>query len=269
MTAREVAAIIESWMPLSIQEAWDNSGFCVGLPQTQVRGVLLCLDVTSSVLEEAMAVGANLIVSHHPLIFHGVKQLCGQNEVARIVATAIKQDLVIYSAHTNADKVATGVSGVIAQMLGLQDLETLSPEAPATSSEVSATSLQVGLGMVGNLPAPLEVHLFLSEVKRLFNLPCLRVSSFSIPFIRRVALCGGSGSSLISKALDASADIFLSGDISYHHFFSTEGKMMIADIGHYESEIGIIHKLEQLLSEKNLTFAVSIAKNNTNPIYYF
>ena len=97
----------------------------------------------------------------------------------------------------------------------------------------------------------------------------LRTNTVSVPTIRRVAVCGGSGASLIPEALASGADIFLCGDLKFRHFFSGEGKMIIADIGHYESEIGIVHELSRLLLEKNVTFAVSITKNNTNPIHYF
>jgi len=263
MTAREVAAMIEAWAPLSIQEPWDNAGFCVGWPQTQVKGVLLCLDVTRTVVEEALSLGVNMIISHHPLIFQGLKQLCEQSEVAKIVSKAIRHDVVIYSAHTNADKVTTGVSRVLADKLGLQNIEILKPD------NESVTDISAGLGMVGDLDSPQDVHTFFDKVKQLFQLPCLRVGPICMPVIQRVAVCGGSGSSLIPVAMERRADVFLSGDISYHHYFSTEGKMMIADMGHYESEIGIIHKLAHVLSEKNLTFAVHTTKNSTNPIHYF
>ena len=273
-TAREVAEIIELWAPLSIQESWDNAGFCTGLPQTQVKGVLLCLDVTHDVIEEALALGTNMIISHHPLIFHGLKQLCGQDEVAKMIIKALKHDLVIYSSHTNADKVEVGVSGLMAKMLDLQDVKILNPDShhtPVTSNvtSVSAVATPVGLGMVGNLPSPQETHSFLQTVKQIFKIPCLRVSPLTVQTIRRVAVCGGSGSSLIGQARERGADIYLSGDFSYHHFFPTSGEMMIADVGHYESEIGIVYQLAHLLSKKNLTFAVSITKHNTNPIHYF
>jgi len=254
MTAREVAAMIESWAPLSMQESWDNAGFCVGSPDTKVKGVLLCLDVTNVIIQEALDVGANMIISHHPLIFQGLKQLCEQNEVARIVTAAIKSDLVIYAAHTNADKVATGVSGMMAEMLDLQNIEVLNPD---------------GFGIVGNLLYTQEVHSFLKQVKQIFKTPCLRISQISASMIQRVAVCGGSGAALIPQAIERGADIFISGEFGYHHFFSTNGKMMIADIGHYESEIAITQKLAHLLSEKNVNFAVHITKNSTNSIHYF
>jgi len=263
MTAREVAAIVESWAPLSIQESWDNAGFCVGSPQTQVEGVLLSLDVTPQVIEEAFTLGANMIISHHPLIFHGIKQLCEEDEITRMVAKAIRNNLIIYSAHTNADKVTTGVSRIMADMLELQDIEVLKMDIQPEAAD------PVGLGIVGNLGVPQEAYAFLRMVKQVFHLSCVRTSEISLPNIQRVAVCGGSGSALIPHALESGADIFLSGDIGYHHFFSTEGKMIIADIGHYESEIGIVRKFAHLLLEKNVNFAVSITKNNSNPIHYF
>ena len=262
MTAREVAAIIEDWAPLSIQESWDNAGFCVGSPHMPVEGVLCCLDVTPQVLEEALALGSNMVISHHPLIFQGLKQLCGQNQVAQMVTQAIKSNLVVYSCHTNVDKVATGVSGVMAKTLDLQNVTILNPDKKSPEEGV------IGLGLVGNLPAPQEVHSFLEAVKRHFHVACLRVGPLFIPTIQKVAVCGGSGSALIPHALESGADIFLSGDISYHHFFATNQKMMIADIGHYESEIGIVQKLARLLLEKNVNFAVHTTKSNTNPIHY-
>ena len=262
MTAREVAAIIEAWAPLSIQESWDNAGFCVGSPQTEVKGALFCLDVTPDVVQEALDLGVHMVISHHPLIFHGLKQICGEDAVTKMIIKALRHDLVLYSVHTNADKVATGVSGVMAEMLDLKNVAVLHPDTPPDAAA------PVGLGVVGDLAAPQEVHTFLQRVKEVFNLSFLRVGPICMPAIARVAVCGGSGSSLISRAMACKADIFISGDISYHHFFSTEGKMMVADIGHYESEIGIIHRLASVVSEKSPNFAVYLTKHNTNPIHY-
>ena len=263
MTALEVAAILEAWAPLSTQESWDNSGFCVGLPQTEVKGVLLCLDVTPAVIEEALLVGANMIISHHPLIFQGLKQICGQNELTQMVAKAIQHGLVLYAAHTNADKVFSGVSGQMADLLGLEEQEVLLPD------EQTGATLSTGLGITGNLPESEDTRSFLLKVKKCFKLNCLRVGPLHTPLIRRVAVCGGSGAALIGQAQKWGADIFLSGDIRYHHFFPEYGPMIIADMGHYESEIGIIERFVQVLSKKNLTFAVYTAQRGTNPVHYF
>jgi len=263
MTALEVAAVLEDWAPLSIQESWDNAGFCIGLPQTEVKGVLLCLDVTPAVIDEALSLGANMIISHHPLIFQGLKQICGQNELALMVAKAIQHNLVLYAAHTNADKVFSGVSGQMADVLGLIEQEIHQPEdQPELISSV-------GLGIIGNLPEPEESRSFLLRVKQCFKLSCLRTGPLHTSLIRRVAVCGGSGTPLIAQAQKRGADIFLSGDISYHHFFPGDGHTIIADMGHYESEIGIINRFVQVLSEKNLTFAVYTTQCCANPVYYF
>jgi dinuclear metal center YbgI/SA1388 family protein len=259
MTAREVAAILEEWAPLSIQESWDNAGFCIGLPQTEVTGVLLCLDLSMQVIDEALSMGANMIISHHPLIFQGIKQICGQNELARMVAKAIRHDLVVYAAHTNADKAMSGVSGQMADLLGLEDREILLPD-PASPT---------GLGIIGNLSKPQETKQFLLMIKQVFKLSCLRTGPLHSPQVHRIALCGGSGAKLISHAQKRGADIFLSGDISYHHFFPGEGPMIIADMGHYESETGIIQRFVQVLSEKKPTFVVYTTQCSANPVHYF
>jgi dinuclear metal center protein, YbgI/SA1388 family len=259
MRACELASVIESFAPLTWQEAWDNSGFCVGSPQTPVKGVLLCLDLTEAVLEEALSLGANMIISHHPLIFQGLKQLCEQNETARLVAKALRQDMVIYACHTNLDKAPEGVSRVVADALGLKDLMILRPELSASE----------GLGLVGNLPEPEALPTFLQRLKGLLQLPYIRTSPHILSQVERVAICGGSAASLMPEALRAGADIFLGGDFRYHDFFPLDPPMMIADIGHYESEIGIIDRLFHILSEKKPNFAVYITRINTNPIYYF
>jgi len=263
MSAQEVADVLEAWAPLSIQEPWDNAGFCIGLPQTEVNGVLLCLDISMEVIEEALSIGANMIISHHPLIFQGLKQICGQNEPARIVAKAIQHDLVVYAAHTNADKVFSGVSGQMADLLGLEERQILRAD---NRTDMDAP---VGLGIVGNLPQPEESRNFLLRVKQCFKLSSLRTGPLHASIIRKVAVCGGSGAPLIVQAQKCGADIFLSGDISYHHFFPGDGSMIVADMGHFESEIGIIDRIVQVLLEKKPTFAVRTARCNINPVHYF
>ena len=259
MRACEVAAWIEAFAPVAWQEAWDNSGFSVGSPQTPVKGVLLCLDATDAVLEEALSLGANMIISHHPLIFQGLKQLCEQNETARLVAKALRQNMVIYSSHTNLDKAPEGVSKALAKAIGLENTAALRPEPP----------LSQGLGLLGELPQAESLTAFLQRLKTILGLPYIRTSPHILSQVRRVGICGGGAASLMPDALRAGVDIFLGGDFRYHDFFPQDPPMMIADIGHYESEIGIIDRLFHILSEKRPNFAVYITKINTNPIYYF
>ena len=258
MKVKDIVAVIEEFAPLSIQEGWDNSGLCVGSPEDEVSSVLLALDCTEALIDEAIECGADMIVTHHPLIFSGLKKIAPEDQVGAAVIKAIKNGISIYAAHTNADKVIAGVSGAMAEKLGLTDVQILDEDGDGT-----------GLGVVGNLPQPLEVGQVISLVKEKFALKALKSSKPSGDVISRVAMCGGSGSSLIGAAKKSGAQLYISGDISYHNFFTTRG-FMIMDIGHYESEIEIVNILFSLIKKNFPTFAVRITQNlNSNPIYYF
>ena len=255
---KDITAVIEEFAPLSIQEGWDNSGLCVGSPDAPVTSVLLGLDCTPELVDEAIDCGADMIVTHHPLIFSGLKKISPEDQVGLAVIKAIKAGISIYAAHTSADKVISGVSGAMAARLGLTDVTILDEDGDGT-----------GLGVVGNLPEPLTAEEAVALVKERFNLKAMRTSRPVAGLIDRVAMCGGSGSSLIGAARKSGARLYLSGDISYHHFFTDED-FMIMDIGHYESEIEIVDILFSLLRKNFPTFAVRITQNiNSNPIYYF
>ena len=258
MKVRDVIAVIEEFAPLSIQEGWDNSGLCIGSPEAEVSSVLFALDCTESLVDEAIDCGADMIITHHPLIFSGLKKISPEDQVGAAVIKAIKNGISIYAAHTNADKVVAGVSGAMAAKLGLVDVRILDEDGEGT-----------GLGVVGNLPQPLAVESVMSLVKDRFALKVLKSSKPLDGMITRVAMCGGSGGSLIGSARKSGAQLYISGDISYHNFFTPEG-FMIMDIGHYESEIEIVNILFSLIKKKFPTFAVRITQNiNSNPIYYF
>ena len=258
MKVRDIIAVIEEFAPLSIQEGWDNSGLCVGSPDDEVTSALFALDCTEELVDEAVACGADMIITHHPLIFSGLKKISPDDQVGAAVIKAIKNGIAIYAAHTNADKVIAGVSGAMAAKLGLADVRILSEDGEGT-----------GLGVVGDLPQPLTADEAVALVKEKFGLKMLKASRPSDGLISRVAMCGGSGSSLIGAARRSGAQLYISGDISYHNFFAPEG-FMIMDIGHYESEIEIVNILFSLIMKKIPTFAVRITQNiNSNPIYYF
>lgn len=255
---RDVAAAIESFAPLSVQEKWDNSGLCIGSPDASVHSVLIGLDCTPELVDEAVAVGADMIVTHHPLIFSGLKRVCPEDPVGLAVMKAVSAGIAVYAAHTSADKVIAGVSGAMAEKMGLKDIEVLDSEGDG-----------VGLGTVGNLPVPMTAAEAVAFVRKCFSLQALRTSRPVDCPITRVAMCGGSGSSLIDKAMASGAQLYLCGDVSYHHFFTRPG-FMIMDIGHYESEIQIVDILFALLKKNFPTFAVRITQNiYSNPIYYF
>ena len=258
MKVRDVIQAIEEFAPLSIQESWDNSGLCIGSPDSPASSVLLGLDCTPELVDEAIACGADMIVTHHPLIFSGLKKISPGDATCAAVIKAVKAGISVYAAHTNADKVIAGVSGAMAAKLGLADVEILDEDGEGT-----------GLGAVGNLPEPLSAEEAVALVKERFGLKSIRASKPVEGKISRIAMCGGSGGSLIKTAMASGAQLYISGDISYHNFFTREG-FMIMDIGHYESEIEIVEILFSLLRKKFPTFAVRITQNiYSNPIFYF
>lgn len=255
---KDVTAAIEEFAPLSLQEKWDNSGLCIGSPDAQVTSVLLGLDCTPELVDEAVSVGADMIVTHHPLIFSGLKKISPDDPVGLAVMKAVSAGISVYAAHTSADKVIAGVSGAMARRLGLMNIEVLDAEGEG-----------IGLGTVGDFPEPMDARAAIEYVKEKFNLAAVRTSRPPDCLISRVAMCGGAGGSLIGKAAEAGAQLYLCGDISYHNFFTRPG-FMIMDVGHYESEIEIVDILFALLKKKFPTFAVRITANlRGNPVYYF
>ena len=255
---KDVIKVIEDFAPLSLQEGWDNSGLCIGSAEAAVTSVLFGLDCTPELVDEAIDCGADMIVTHHPLIFSGLKKISPEDQVGEAVIKAIRSGISIYAAHTSADKVIAGVSGAMAARLGLLNVTILDEDGEGT-----------GLGVVGDLPEPLSAEEAVRLVKERFALRALRTSRPVEGKISRVAMCGGSGGSLIKAAMKSGAQLYLSGDISYHNFFTKDG-FMIMDIGHYESEIEIVDILFSLIKKNFPTFAVRITQNiYSNPIFYF
>ena len=258
MKVKDIINIIEEFAPLGIQEKWDNSGLCIGSPEDEVTSVLMGLDCTPELVDEAIECGADMIITHHPLIFSGLKKISSDDLVGAAVIKAIKSGISIYAAHTNADKVIAGVSGAMAAKLGLENVSILDEDGEGT-----------GLGVVGDLPVPMTAQEAVAYVKDRFALKAMKTSRPIDGKISRIAMCGGSGGSLIGAAKASGAQLYISGDISYHNFFTPEG-FMIMDIGHYESEIEIVDILFSLIKKKIPTFAVRITQNiYSNPIFYF
>lgn len=257
MKASEVASIIEQMAPLSYQESWDNSGFCLGSPSQEVHSALLGLDCTPALVSEAVSLGADMIITHHPLIFGGVKKISPDNNTGLAIIEAIKHGIVVYSSHTNMDKVSGGVSFRMAARLGLENVEILEKGIYGE-----------GLGAVGTLKEPMAPDDFVLFVKKAFSLESLRCTRLPERKISKVALCGGAGKSVIPSAIDCGADAYITGDIPYHDFFTEDG-FMIMDIGHFESEIDIVKTIYDILKEKIPTFAVRITKLNNNPVFYY
>ena len=244
MKVRDIAACIEEFAPLSLQEEWDNSGLAIGSPGDEVRGVLVGFDCTPGLIDEAVELGADMVVTHHPLLFRGLKKIDGGDPVTRAVMKAIKSGVAVYAAHTNADKVPDGVSGAMARRLGLVDTRILDEDGEGT-----------GLGIVGNLPEAMPADRAVAMVKERFGLEHARCSLPCSSPVSRVAVCGGSGSSLIGAAVRSGAQLYVTGDVSYHNYF-IDGDFMIMDIGHFESEIDIVEILFSLIRKKFPNFAI-------------
>ena len=260
MKIRDIIQHLETLAPIQNQEEYDNCGLLVGNAQEDCTGVLVSLDCTDSVIQEAVEKQMNLIVSHHPLIFQPVKSILPGNGVGKALISAIRQNIAIYAIHTNLDNVIAGVNKTIADKLGLDNRQILSSKSGNPT---------IGSGLIGNLKHELSEEQLLQTLKTLFGIPVIRHSMLTGKSVTRIALCGGSGSFLITNALEAGADFYISADIRYHEFFKGEGQMVIADIGHFESEQFTIDLLHDVILEKYPNFAVLKSGILTNPVNYY
>lgn len=360
---KDITQYLEKIAPLSYQESYDNAGLIVGNPYMTVTGVLVTLDSTEAVVEEAIAKGCNLIVAHHPIVFKGLKKLNGRNYVERTVIKAIKNDIGIYAIHTNLDHVVGGVNWMIAERLGLKNVRILAPKSDTLlklvsfvpeeatqkvldalyeagagaignydhcSFRVNGTGTfrpndvaqpyigsaqtdeavtenrievlfpahlesrvlnalkkahpyeevafyisalrnqhqEVGAGAVGELPNAMTGDAFLTHLKDTMGLQMVRHTALVSDSIQKVAVCGGAGSFLLGDAIGTNADVFVTADYKYHEFFDADGRILICDIGHYESEVYTKELLQRYLSKKFVNFATILSETNTNPVFY-
>lgn len=363
MRIKEIIQTIEQVAPLPLQEDFDNSGLQVGDVNREAVAGLLCLDVTESVIDEAVSLGCNLIISHHPLAFKPFKSLTGRTYVERCMMKAIKHDIVVYAAHTNLDNAVGGVNFKLAEMLGLQQLRILSSQkdsllklvtfVPESHVEYVRNALfnagagnignydscsfnlhgegtfranesadpfvgdigklhfekeirietilpkfkradvlrallsvhpyeepaydfyplknewaQAGSGIVGVLPEPMPEQEFLYLLKDVFNLATIRHTKLQNREIHDVALCGGSGAFLIPEAIGYGADAFITGEAKYNDFYDVEGRLLLAVVGHYESEICTKDIFFDVISKKFPTFMVHKSAFDSNPVKY-
>ncbi|MBQ6069149.1 MAG: Nif3-like dinuclear metal center hexameric protein [Bacteroidales bacterium] len=243
------------------QENYDNAGFLLGDPTEECRGVLVALDVTDDVIEEAIEKGANMIVTHHPMIFGNLKRITPANALGRYIFKLIKNNISVYAAHTNLDNLKHGVNGILAEILGLTDCHILRQLAGQPSPDV-------GAGMVGRLPYPMPTVAFLEQVKMSLGLPLLRTSGIVNPVVDKVAVCGGAGNFLIDDAKAQHADIYLTGDLKYHDFQRAEGDIILADIGHFESEQFSKELIYSIISKKFSNFACFISHRGKSFVNY-
>ncbi len=264
MILKEITEYLEHHAPLSYQESYDNSGLIVGDPEASITAAIVSLDVTEEVINEAVEAGANLIIAHHPIVFRGLKNFTGRDYVQRVVIKAIKKDIAIYALHTNLDNVLSdGVNNKIAEKIGLINTKALVPYPSMIEHDRPR-----GTGLIGELPEELEWSVFLHSLKQNMAINVIRYTKAIIPQVKKIAVCGGSGSFLLPQAIKAGADILITADFKYHEFFDANDQIMIADIGHYESEQFTIELIIDLIIKKFRNFAVRSTKIITNPINY-
>ncbi len=364
MKLSQLTAYLESLAPLAYQEEYDNSGLIVGCPDQDIYQALISLDCTEAVVDEAIATNCQVIISHHPIVFRGLKKFNSKTYVERVVEKAIRSDIAIYAIHTNLDNIMTGVNARICETLGLKNCRILVPKHnllkklvtyvpvshadevrnalfeagagnvgnysecsfsaegtgtfkggentnpfvgepgkrhfeneirvetvyPATLESKILMALvlahpyeevaydlyaltnqnqQVGAGMIGELHVPIEAEAFLYQVKEKMRAHVIRHTEFTGKHIKKVAVCGGAGGFLLKHAIAAGADIFITADYKYHEFFDAEGQIIIADVGHFESEQFTQQLLYEIIKKKFTTFALRLTEVNTNPVKYF
>ena len=363
MTVKEITDYLDQTLRKDYQESYDNSGLQVGNMSSEITGVLTCVDVSDSVVDEAVSIGANLIVSHHPLIFGGLNQVTDRDTTGRIITHLIHNNISVYSAHTNLDNLLNGVNGILAQKIGLENCRILRPLrgamrkletfVPRKESKKVADALfdagagklgnydrccfatdgqgtfrplegstpfcgtvnkehcedetrievmyetgyennvvsslleshpyempafycldnnaphpSAGAGLIGVLPEPLPTDDFLRRIKKTLNIPVIRTSKRCCDTVQKVAICGGSGAFLMNDALSLGADIFLTSDIKYHDFQHATGRILLADIGHYESEQFSKELLCNVISEKFHNFACRVSERDNGYVCY-
>lgn len=363
MKIKEIVSALDRFAPLPLQDGFDNAGLQIGLTEAEATGALLCLDVTEAVLDEAIALGCNLVISHHPLIFKGYKSITGKDYVERCILKAIRNDMVLYAAHTNLDNAKGGVNNKIAEKIGLKHLQVLEPKrnsllklvtfVPTEQAERVRKALfaagcgniggydscsynlkgegtfragenthpfcgsigelhreeevrietilpsykkgevvrallsahpyeepafdlyplenewtQAGAGIVGELETPETGLEFLKRIKKIFEVECVKHNRLTGREIQKVALCGGAGAFLIPQAIRSGADIFITGEIKYHDYFGHEDEILLAEIGHYESEQYTKEIFYSIIRDLFPNFALHLSKINTNPIKY-
>ena len=252
---QQVLSALEQFAPLPLQESWDNAGLQIGLTEAEVSGALLCLDVTEKIIDEAVAKGCNLVVSHHPLLFRGLKQVSDLNDVQRTVRKAIKHDVCVISMHTNMDNAKGGVNYKIAEKLGAKVLN---------SSEEEKQGL-----VLAELAKPMEAFDFIDLVKDCFGVKCAMCNEVLKRPIRKVAICGGAGDFMLDEAIRQEADAFITGEMHYHVYFGHEQEIQICVIGHYESEQFTSEIFKEIIERECPGIRTEIAETITNPIYYY
>jgi dinuclear metal center protein, YbgI/SA1388 family len=251
-------------MPTFIAEDFDNVGLIVGNPESLVTNILVTLDTTNDVIDEAIKKNCNLIISYHPIIFNGLKKITSDSGyVQKSIINAVKNNISIYAIHTSLDNHPEGISYFLAKKIGLKNLSTLIPK----TNELER--IKTGMGIIGKLDKPKDEHGFFDLLKDKLNLKYIRHSKKINKTISKVSIVVGSGSFAIKKSLDSEVDAFITSDLKYHNFFEADNKAILVDIGHYESENHIKLIIKEFLNKKLPNFTLLLSEENINPVKYY
>lgn len=260
MKIKDVLSALERFAPLPLQEDFDNAGLQIGLTETELSGALLCLDVTEKIVDEAISKGCNLIVSHHPLLFHPLKKVSDADYVQRTVIKAIQNNIAVISMHTNMDNAKGGVNFKIAEKMELINVHFFCNKV--------VDGVECGNGVIGEFKEPKAADDFIIDIKKAFDVECVQCNQLLRREIQSVAICGGAGSFLINDAIAEGADAFITGEMHYHEYFGNDQKIQIAVIGHYQSEQYTNEIFKSIIQETCQNLPLFMAETNTNPIIY-
>ena len=264
MKVSEITEILDKWMPISIAEDFDNVGLIVGDLNSEVKNILVTLDTTLNVVDEALDKDCNLIVSYHPIIFNGLKKITTDSGyVQKSVIKAVKNNISVYAIHTSLDNHPEGISYFLSKKIGLKKISTLIPKID------NKNNFKIGMGTKGELIEPMEENNFFDLIKNKLELKYLRHSVKLNKKISKVSIVVGSGSFAIKNSLDSNVDAFITSDLKYHNFYEADNKAILVDIGHYESENHIKLIIKEFLNKKLPNFTVLLSKENINPVNYY
>ena len=263
MKINKVLDILESWMPKGISEDFDNVGLLIGNPSEELKNILITLDTTVDVVEEAIDKGCNLIISYHPIIFDGIKKISEQDYVQKAIVKSIENKIAIYAIHTSMDNHPNGISYSLAKIVGLNKTSILMPK------DKKIDNLKTGMGTVGYLKSEISEEKFLDLVKKNIKNNFIRHSKLTGKKISKVAIVAGSGSFAIDDCLNNDVDALITSDLKYHKFFIENDKILLLDIGHFESEKHIKLVIQEYLKKKLPNFTVLLSEKNVNPVNYF
>lgn len=257
---KDLLQALEEWAPVARQESYDNAGLILGRRDPAVSRALICFDITPQVVDEAVEKNAQLIISHHPAIFKGLKKIDPDSRIGYMLSRSLQHDIAWYAMHTNLDNTPSGVNSYLSKKLALTRTCALVP----TDEEK-----QVGAGVIGVLPASLSEKALLDTLKELTGVRCIRHSGFTGRQIRTLAICGGSGGSFIGAARAQKADVYITGDLKYHDFTDAEPDTWLVDIGHFESEQFVKELIYEYITEKFPNFAAHISERSVNPVSFY